>query len=398
MICETFMRHLNRTLPACVILTVLLSFGDRARAREPMTESYICIEAETGMVVLEQDADLVRPPASMLKMMQMLLVEEGVEEGKWRYDQTLRASARAAATGGTQVFLKEGEERTLDELMNAIAVTSANDASVVVAEGLWGSVDNCLDAMNRRAAELGMVNTHFYSVHGLPPADGESFDQSSARDMAILGRALTMHPEIMRRTSLLEFQFRPGESPRKNTNELLEQMPGCDGLKTGYIRAAGFCLAGTAVRNDIRLIAVVMGSDKRGRFSRTREVLEAGFERVRRVEPIRAGVQVGKPVPVYRGVASSVSLVSRENLAATVLADDVDRLVLEFTAPTRLEAPVAAHTEVGVVRLMLDDHVLGETSLLTGGAIELKPWFRRILEWPAGVAAAAVNLAVSAVQ
>lgn len=386
-----FLRDRRRVLPACLIVGLLLVSDVLALDAGAMPESYVCIEVETGMMVLEENADLVRPPASMVKMMIMLLVEEGVEQGRWQYEQILRTSAWAADMGGTQVFLKEGEGRTLDELMNAVAIASANDAAVVVAEGLWGSVDTCLEAMNQRAAELGMTNTRFHSVHGLPPSDGKSFDQSSARDMALLGRELTMYPDILKRTSQTELLFRPGESPLKNTNRLLEQMPGCDGIKTGYIRAAGFCLTGTAVRNSIRLVAVVMGSDQKGRFSRTREVLEAGFERVCLVQPIRAGAHVGRSVAVHRGTAPAVSLMAKEDVHATVLTADKDRLVLEVTAPTRLDAPVAANREVGVVRLKLEDKVIGETALVTAEHVDLKPWFRRALEWSGVVAAALRN-------
>ncbi len=343
--------------------------------------SVICVEAETGMVLIEEHADLQRPPASMLKMMQMLLVEEGAQAGRWGYDAPIQVSSLAQSMGGTQVFLETGETWTLERLMEAIAVASANDASVAVAEGLWGSVEACLEAMNQRAQELGMTNTKFYSVNGLPPGDNASFDLTSARDMATLGRALLAYPKVLTWTSMSELQFRPEDAVRKSTNKLLETMPGCDGLKTGYIRAAGFCLTATAMRSDVRLIAVVMGSDKTGRFTHTQQVLEEGFAMVRRIGPVRAGTPIGKPVAVAHGLTSTLELIARDTIETVVRVEDLPRLALEVTAPTALDAPVNAHEEVGKVRLVLAEQVLGESPLVTAAAVERKGLKHRIGAW-----------------
>lgn len=339
-------------------------------AVEPPPVSYICVEMETGMVLMEQNADIQRPPASMLKLMQMLLVEEGALAGKWRYDQQIRVSKLAQGMGGTQAFLKEGESWPLEKLMCAIAVLSANDASVAVAEGLWGSVENCLNAMNTRAGELGMRNTHFHSVNGLPPDDKVSFDQTTAREMAILGRAVLQHPNVLRWTSMKQFALRPTDTPKANTNKLLDQCPGCDGLKTGYIRASGFCLTATALRDDIRLIAVVMGSDKTGRFTHTHSLLEQGFKMIRRVQPVQKGMVIGKPIPVNESMDEEVRLLARDPITVTVRDTDVQNLALEITAPTSLQAPVSANSENGQVRLLLGDRELGKSPLLIDRTVE----------------------------
>lgn len=365
---------------AAIVFCGLTSTVVYGQTSGPAPVSYICIEAESGIVLMEKNADLPRPPASMLKMMQMLLVEEGVRAGLWHYDMPVRVSHLAQSMGGTQVFLEAGEEWSLERLMMAIAVLSANDASVAVAEGLWGGVEQCIAAMNLRAAELGMVNTWFYSVNGLPPSDGKSFDQSTARDMAILGRALLAYPNLLEWTRMTEFQFRPDDTPRRSTNRLLKDMPGCDGLKTGYIRAAGFCLTATAQRDGIRLIAVVMGSDRNGRFTHTQQIIEEGFGMVQRVQPVRAAMPIGRNVPVARGLSDEISLLAREDIHAVVRNVDIDRLTLEVTAPRTLEAPVEAHTEVGYVRLLLDNQPLGETTLLTGRTVERKRWKHHLRE------------------
>ncbi len=356
----------------CCILFLCLACGGIYAAAPEMPVSYICVEPESGVVLMEENADLQRPPASMLKMMLFLLVEEGIQAGNWTYDKQILISARAQGMGGTQVYLGTGETWPLDTLVKAMAVASANDASVAVAEGLFGSVEECLKIMNKRAAELGMTKTVFYSVNGLPPDDGKTFDQTSARDMAILGCELLKHPNILNYTSLKEFALRPADPAKSNTNHLLETMPGCDGLKTGYIRAAGFCLTATAKRNDIRLVAVVMGSDRTGRFSHTQKILEEGFKMVKRITPVEAGARIGKPVVVKEGLAPEVSLKAQDSIQVVVRNTDVDKLLLQVTAPTSLEAPVAEGKNAGYVRLMLEDKVLGETPLYTAAAVERK--------------------------
>jgi len=362
------------------LICVTGALGAHSQASNPMPVSYICVEAESGLVLMEDNADLRRPPASMLKMMQMLLVEEGVQAGKWRYDSAITVSEHAQSMGGTQVFLAKGETWPLESLMKAIAVASANDASVAVAEGLWGSVDECLKAMNKRAAELGMDATVFHSVNGLPPDDGKTFDQTTARDMATLARALLEYPNILNFTRMKEFALRPTDSARSNTNQLLQRMPGCDGIKTGYIRAAGFCLTATAKRNDMRLIAVVMGSDRKGRFDHTQKILEEGFGMVQRVTPVLAGAIIGRPVAVVKGTEPDVALAAQKDIQIVVKNTDLNRLALEITAPRSLDAPVEAGVEAGYVRVLLDNTIMGESPLLVSAAVERKRLKHRMRE------------------
>lgn len=264
--------------------------------------------------------------------------------------------------------------------MLAIAVASANDASMAVAEGLWGSKEKYLEACNRRAQELGMTQSVFHSVHGLPPSKGESFDLTTARDMALLGRACVARPKILEWTSRRELVFRESDGVKASTNKLLGVVPGCDGIKTGFIRAAGFCITATAARDGVRVIAVVMGNTKRGRFESAQEVLEQGLGMVTRVRPVTAGMTVGRPVPVTNGVGPAVSLSAREGLETVVLKADAGKLQLMVSAPSALEAPVSAGAEVGGVKLVLGDKVLGETALLTASGTEAKTLWRRMMD------------------
>ncbi len=240
--------------------------------------SALCVEAETGKVLFEANADVVRPPASMVKMMQFLLVSEGIRRGDWALDTPVKASRRARGMGGTQVFLDSGEVWELGRLMQAVAVASANDAAMAVAEGLWGSAEAYLRRSNERARELGMAHSVFHSVHGLPPGKGQEPDRTTARDMAVLARKCVEDPQILAWTRQKSVIFRPGEKPYYNTNKLLRRVDDCDGLKTGYIRAAGFCVTATAQRCGKRLVAVVMGhTSADGRFTLARKLLDDAF-------------------------------------------------------------------------------------------------------------------------
>lgn len=250
-----------------------------AWAAEPDAEACaICMEAASGRVLEAQNADVQRPPASMVKLMLMLLVAEGEARGDWTFETKITASRHAQAMGGSQVWLAAGDVFALGHLMRAVAVGSANDAAMAVAEGLWGSEAAYLAAANARAKALGMTRTEVHSVHGLPPSKGEKTDLTTVRDMAVLARQCVRYPRILDWVGRKEFEFRPGQSILYNTNKLLWRMEGCDGLKTGYTRVAKFCVAATAERNGVRLIAVVMGHpSKYGRFNLAQRMLEEGF-------------------------------------------------------------------------------------------------------------------------
>ncbi len=374
------MAFLSTLFVSALILTAPSPAEGTAEYYVALPESVHCVEAETGLELVSRNADVRRPPASMIKMIMMLMVDEGVEAKKWSYDTPIAVSKNAEGMGGTQVYLKMGEKHPLEALMLAIAVASANDASMAVAEGLWGSKEKYLEACNRRAQELGMTQSVFHSVHGLPPSKGESFDLTTARDMALLGRACVARPKILEWTSRRELVFRESDGVKASTNKLLGVVPGCDGIKTGFIRAAGFCITATAARDGVRVIAVVMGNTKRGRFESAQEVLEQGLGMVTRVRPVTAGMTVGRPVPVTNGVVTAVSLSAREGLETVVLKADAGKLQLMVSAPSALEAPVSAGAEVGGVKLVLGDKVLGETALLTASGTEAKTLWRRMMD------------------
>ncbi|MFO7774392.1 MAG: D-alanyl-D-alanine carboxypeptidase family protein, partial [Candidatus Hydrogenedentota bacterium] len=335
--------------------------------------SFVVIDADSGFVIAEHNAEEVRAPASMVKMMQMLLVAEGVAEGDWTLDKELTASARAAAEWGSQVYLQQGEVWPLAELMQAVAVRSANDGAVMVAEGLWGSVEAYLERMNERAAELGMENTEFFSVNGLPPTnDDRPHDRTTARDMARLAQECLKHPLIMEwvGTRSLDIDSRRNDH-RNNTNRLLTQMEECDGFKTGYTRAAGYCVTATAERDETRLIAVVMGfTNANNRFGLARYLMEQGFQEMRRLLLLAENEALAEETPVNNSTTGTTRLQSAEDLWVNVHMDQVYDVELVTTAPARLQAPLTAGTVVGDVRVELDGEILAEAPLKVGEDLE----------------------------
>lgn len=337
--------------------------------------STICIEAESGAILSEENADALRPPASMVKMMLMLMVSEGLQAGKWKPETAVTVTERSQGMGGTQVYLKAGEVFPLNQLMLAVAVASANDAATAVAEGLWGSEAEYLTHMNKRAAEIGMTNSKFRSVHGLPPARGEEPDITTARDMSKLAQILVRDPIVLSWTRVKELVFRPGEDPKQNTNKLLAQMSDCDGLKTGFINMAGFCITATAVRNNIRLIAVVMGMDRnQDRFSVAKEMLDSTFASVCKHKVVAKGDAVEPVVPVKNSEVSELRLMAAKDLTVVVKESDREKITIVADCPEYVQTPINAGDIIGKLRAELAGKSLGEVPLAAPADVKEARW------------------------
>jgi len=364
------------------LLLVLFLAPAVALAAHPDTQrladlppSEVLIEAESGRVLHEKNADLVRPPASMLKLMMMLMVAEGLQSGAYAPELPIPTNLHAQSMGGTQVHLSAGETWPLARMMRAVAIASANDATMAVAQTLWGSEAGYLEAMNQRARELGMLDTEFHSVHGLPPDEGEEFDATTARDMGRLAMACLEHPLVMNWAAKKEMLFREDEPLKYSTNKLLWRMEGCDGLKTGYIRAAGFCVAATAERDGVRLVAVVMGwPTKYGRFNRAQELMETAFNDLRPMAVFDPGLAVGPDIKVSRGVLPTVRGVPQSLLKALMTAAEREYVRYEYDLPTFVEAPLTEGQPVGTVTAFLGSHMLGTTELLAPVEVPLDGW------------------------
>ncbi len=242
----------------------------------------IVTDAATGKVLFEDQADAKGYPASVLKLMDLLIILEKVEQRQLSLQDQVPVSAKAAKTGGSQVWLAHNESFPVDELLYALMVQSANDAAVALAEKVAGSTEGFVELMNERARQLGMNNTTFRSVHGLPPSPGQEHDVTTARDLSLLCRELLKHPDTLRYTSTRERPFRQGVAGKTVTmrthNHLLARIEGCDGFKTGYIAASGYSIAVTASRNGQRVIVVVLDSiDLKTRDSKAAQLVAKGF-------------------------------------------------------------------------------------------------------------------------
>ena len=258
------------------------AFGLKKVSQSPYLGA-IVIDAETGQVLLEDHADAKGYPASMVKLMNLIIILDAVKVQHISMDDPVTVSAKVSRMGGSQVYLKEKEVFSVEELIYAMMVQSANDAALALAVHYTGSMEVFVDLMNKKAEEIGMKDTVFSSVHGLPPSGKKKPDVTTARDMAKLSRELLKYPETLKYTSTKVRKFRP-DIPKpfimRTHNHLLKDFEGCDGLKTGYFRAAGFSIAATARKKDVRAIVVVLGSvsskerDKHARLLLSKGLME----------------------------------------------------------------------------------------------------------------------------
>lgn len=268
----------------------------------------IVLDAATGQVLFADQADAVGYPASVLKLMDLLVILDKVQQGVVRFDDRVTVTAEASKIGGSQVYLAEKETFTVDELLYALMIQSANDAATALAIRLGGSKDGFVQLMNEKAQALGMRQTRFTSVHGLPPGEGQQPDVTTARDLAVLCRELAKYPDAFRYTSTQVRGFRNNTFEMRNHNKLLGAVEGVDGFKTGYYRAAGFSTAVTAQRDGVRIIVVVLGSvSKEVRDAKAAELLARGFLAVPRpaVQPASPAVAAPAPAPVAAAVVGA---------------------------------------------------------------------------------------------
>ena len=271
----------------CLLLLLTFSsttFAGRAPIKSVSADPYrsaILLNAATGEILFEKNADVAVYPASSLKLMVLLVILERIEQGHLKLDDMVQVTVEAYKMGGSQVYLDPKEQFPVEDLLYALMIQSANDAAVALASHVAGSKEAFVEMMNQKARELGMNKTTFYSVHGLPPSKGQGVDVSSARDFGILCRYMSSKPEVFKYTSAKVRDFRGGEFIMRTHNHLLKKVDGCDGFKTGYFVKAGFSIAATAKRGDVRIIAIVMGSKNRKvRDAKAIELINKGFTMV----------------------------------------------------------------------------------------------------------------------
>ncbi|MEW5865276.1 MAG: D-alanyl-D-alanine carboxypeptidase family protein [Bacillota bacterium] len=338
--------------------------------------SAILMESTSGRVLFEKEPDKRMAPASITKIMTMLLVMEAIEQGKARLEDMVVTSEHAMEMGGSQIWLEVGEEMSLADLMKAIAIVSANDASVAVAEHVAGSEEAFVDMMNQRAKELGMTGTHFVNTTGLPHPD----HYTTARDIALMSRALLHYPKVHEWFTTWIDYVRGGKNILVNTNRLVKFYQGVDGLKTGFTEEAGYCLAATAKRGSLRLISVVLNvQDSQQRFKEAATLLDFGFRHYAGVE-IAAQGQVMAQLEVTRGVAEKVGVVAKHPLVAVVRRGEEGKVRSEIALPERVSAPIAGGQKIGELVALLDDGTeIGRVDLVAAEEVKRGSVFRIVL-------------------
>ena len=305
--------------------------------------SALLMEKQTGTVLFAQDEHTPREPASVTKIMTLLLVMEAIDSGALSYDDVVTGSAHAAGMGGSQIWLKENEQMTVRDLLKAVCIVSGNDAAVALAEHLAGSEDAFVERMNARAQELGMNDTHFVNCTGLPAAG----HLTSACDIALMSRELILHhPDIRQFTTVWMDSLRGGESMLVNTNKLIRFYDGATGLKTGSTGSAGYCLSATAEKNGMELIAVVLkGKTSDERFSDAKSLLNYGFSTWSLVTVTPD--EVLPPVPVMLGVRGTVQPVLTSENTLLVEKTLANSLTKEIALAESVAAPVYAGDTLG---------------------------------------------------
>jgi len=367
-----------------IFLVLLLPLGSEALAQEEVFETKaaqaILIDARTGKVMFEKDADRQIPPASMSKLMTMIMVFEALKAGKLSIDQEITISEDAwrrggAASGGSTMYAELNSRVKLLDLMKGAMVQSANDACIAMAETMAGSEAAFAQRMTARARELGLANANFNNATGLPDPE----HHTSVRDLAVLARHIINNfPDYYKIYSTPEFTW--NKITQQNRNPLLKDYPGADGMKTGYTKEAGYGLVGSAVRDGRRLIMVIAGLKSiPERKAEAQKLLDWGFRQFKTIDVFAEGDRIGRAT-VWGGTSRSVDLVTSESLqiALSPAEQAAVEMKLVYTGP--LMAPVAAGTRIGAIRLMLDGTSLAEVPVETAGEVEedVSMWSRAL--------------------
>lgn len=331
----------------------------RAEGLEVTAPSAVLMEASTGQILFEKDPHALRSCASITKVMTLCLVFQALDSGQLSLDQTLTASAHAASMGGSDIWLEEGESMTVDDLIKATVIMSANDAAVVLAEAVAGSEEAFVAQMNEKAQQLGMNDTVFKNCNGLD----EEGHVTSAYDVALMSRELTRHEKVFDYTLTWMDSVRGGETQLVNTNKLIRGYPGITGLKTGTTGQAGSCITATAEREGLSLIAVVLGADSTDhRFQDAAALLDYGFAGWKATVPEAPALE---PVPVARGMEPQVEPVLGEMPTLLLKAGEAGE-VETAVAYEELTAPVTRGDVIGQVTCTVDGSVMAQVDITAG--------------------------------
>ncbi len=329
-------------------------------------KSYILMEVNTGRILYESESHMQLPPASITKVMALLLVVEAVESGQLTLETMLTASPHACSMGGSQIWLEPNEQMSVHDLLKAAVIGSANDATVVLGEALAGSEEGFVAMMNERAEQLGLTDTNFVNCTGLD-VEGHV---TSAHDIAVMSKELIKHDMIKQYSTVWMDSLRNGESELVNTNKLVRYYEGCTGLKTGTTSGAGCCLSATAQRQGLELVAVVMGcSTSNDRFNGARKLLDYGFANYTYIT-VTADRSKLQDIPVTNGVKNKVTPVCNEEKSFLVEKNKAKTLIVETELSDTLKAPVSKGQQIGVARVFVDGSEIGTVKITAKESIE----------------------------
>ena len=356
-------------LAVMLFTVVILPFPVQAAQLQTAGKSAALMDVATGTLLYESDSHARLAPASVTMVMTMLLIMEAVDSGKISMTDTVTASEAAAAKGGSQIYLKVGETMSVSDMLKSIAVSSANDCACAMAEHIAGSEEAFVAQMNQRAAELGMLDTHFVNCTGLDDGENASEHKTSAYDIALMSRELMKnHPDIKKFTTIWMDTVRNGTFGLSNTNKLIRFYQGATGLKTGFTSGAGYCLSATAQRDGMELIAVVMGADtSANRNAACKQLLDYGFANYAVIQPELAEPE---PVAVKLGKADTVEAVLGDGSGILIDKAQKNAVAMELSLEGPVTAPVSQGQRVGTLTIRAGEQVLKEVPLVASEGVE----------------------------
>lgn len=339
-------------------------------------KSWLLLDAKTGHIITEYNADQRLPPASLTKMMTTYIASEQLATGNIGYDDMVRVSEKAWRKGGSKMYIREGTEVKLEDLLRGVIIQSGNDASIALAEYIAGSEDAFADLMNQTAFSLGMTNSHFMNATGWP-ADNH---YTTARDLSLLARAtINDHPEDYSIYSEKEFTYNDIRQP--NRNSLLWQDDAVDGIKTGHTEEAGYCLVASAEKDNMRLISVVMGTrSEKERAAESQKLITYGFRFYETVEKYSAKKELIEP-EIWKGDNKQIKLGTEEDIWLTVPRGTADEIQTDLEFPELLMAPIAEGEKVGTIRLTLNGDTIATKPLIALESVEEGGIFKRLWHW-----------------